>query len=159
MTELERKRRIAERLQPEKIADDTLVPILLAFMDEETTQKTTDVTEKGYVAFKNAVLKYVNRVVPHAEAENNSRGVAKMQLDAVQTAYTDDGGVTWTPSSGPQQEDEAEEVDEEGNYIGAFKGKGKGKGGGKACYNCGKEGHLARNCWQSPNTGGKGGKG
>ena len=66
MTELESKRRIAERLQDSKIADETLVPILLAFMDEETSQKTTDWVEKGYMAIKNAVLKYVNRVVPHA---------------------------------------------------------------------------------------------
>ena len=105
MTELECKRKIAERLQVEKIADETLVPILLAFMDDETIQKTTDMVEEGYVAIKNAVLKYVNRVVPHAEGDKNVRGLAKMQVDALQESWQDAQGVTWTPNIGNQHDE------------------------------------------------------
>ena len=81
---------------PTAITGHAVVPILLAFMDDETTQKTTDMVEEGYVAIKNAVLKYVNRVVPHSKIDKSFRGSAKMQVDSIQESWQDAHGVTWT---------------------------------------------------------------
>ena len=58
--------------------EDTLVPILEIIMDEATASKTADLVNPSYVELKNATLKYVNRVVPHAENQDKSaRGVGQ----------------------------------------------------------------------------------
>ena len=43
------------------------------------------------------------------------------------------------------------------DILAMMTGKGKGRGD-IICYNCGKTGHMAKDCWASPKGGGKGGK-
>jgi len=72
LNELGKRRRNADKLQAEKVDEDTLVPILEIIMDEATASKTADLVNPSYLTLKIAVLKYVNRVVPHAESQEHS---------------------------------------------------------------------------------------
>ena len=84
LNELEKRRRLADKLQIENVDGNALVHILEIIMGEATASRTASLESPNYVEIRNAVLKYVNRVVPNAEGqENGSRGPAKIQVDAL----------------------------------------------------------------------------
>ena len=101
LIELEKRRRTGVKFKSIDIVDQGLIPIISSFIVEETKSKVTDFFDKDYVEFKNAILKYIDRMMPTTEAEKESRGPAKMNMDSVQNTWTDDYGTVWTPNSLP----------------------------------------------------------
>ena len=147
LNELTTRIKLAEDLTNETVSQGHARSILLSFLDDKTREHTVEFhgSDKEYVDFKNAVLKFVNNT---ALGSGSSRAVP-MQIGAV------------TENEEPAAPQEAQRFAmTSGNSSGGGSGGGSEdeglwaiKGGGQVCWSCGGKGHIQREC---PSKGGKG---
>ena len=154
LTELERRRTLAEELSKEAVSSTTLKAVLLGFMDNLTRAHTAMLHGAGtlYPELKKTVLQFVNNASPAINQTTQSLKDVEMQANGLQGGEDPwNGGDPWTGGGGPWQPEESwgGGGGEGGGELWALKGGkcgkgGKGGKGGGVCYNCGQPGHFAR---------------
>ena len=136
----------------EELQDSWLKSVLIQMLDPTTKKHLGTQLNQEEVKFSRA-KDIINDFITTTEGSSDKKSESSF-LDRIWKQMFEQGEGEW----GTQQKEEEEEKDEEENkltvILDALKGKGKGKSIKGACWECGKTGHMARDC-----KGGKGGKG
>lgn len=121
---------------------------LIKMQNEFLTLKKGDMTVDEYARLFVAKLQYVRHLAP-SDKDCVERFVAGLPFKysmAVRRETTLDSAIRVAKSLDVDKYEEREDVGEKRKWVGTLGSLKKSKGDVKCCYQCGKAGHLARQC-------------